>query len=435
MASKVTVYTSTGCPKCKQVKEQLAAWGVAFEERNVTDSQEHFKALQERKIFGTPATIIADRFVLGFQPEKLEKRLRDSGISIDMSQTGDASSAEAASSNPAAERDADAHSESIFSDWDHAYSEKTFDFVVIGGGPAGASAAVYAARAKLDTLVVDKAPAAGTLATTHKIANYPGVRKEVSGIELLQEMQLQAKDFGASFLRAQVLGVDFSDPDVKKIETPSGTIQAKTVFIGVGAKAPSSKIKGEEKLAGHGVSYCSTCDAAFYEGQTVAVTGSTEEAVHEATVLARFCKEVHFLLPTEQMKGEDYLQRLKEYDNIKLYTKHRIKEIAGDEHVEGITVQDDKRKLHTWQVDGVFLYLAGMKPGTDFLGDAVKRDSEGYIEVNERLETNVKGVYAGGDARRTLVKQAVISAADGCMAALGAESLVKKRDKPLPQYN
>ncbi|AMA74766.1 pyridine nucleotide-disulfide oxidoreductase [Aneurinibacillus sp. XH2] len=313
--------------------------------------------------------------------------------------------------------------------------DEVYDFVTIGGGPAGASAAVYAARGRLKTLVIDKAPAAGTLAITHKIANYPGVREELTGLELLQRMQAQAHDFGATFVRTNVLSVDFSDAEIKKLEVPEGTIKAKSVFIAVGAKAPSSKIKGEEEFTGRGVSYCSTCDAAFFQDRTVVVTGDNEEAVHEAEALSKFCKEVRFLLPTGTVKGQADLSILEAKDNVKIYKKYRVKEILGENSVEKVVVQNDQKELETWDIDGVFLYLAGMKPGTDFLKDAVERDEEGYVKVDEMLQTNVPGVFAGGDARRTPIKQAVISAADGAIAALGADKHVNKRSQLRPQYS
>ncbi len=437
MKPSVIVYTSTGCPHCHKVKEQLQSWGVPYEERNVSESAEYFEQLQQRKIFGTPATLIGDKIVLGFQPAKMMSLLgldeagksetEAEGSKSEARNETDERSANGASSSEASER-------SIFRQADQAALNEVYDFVAIGGGPAGASAAVYAARAKLKTLVIDKAPTAGTLAITHKIANYPGVRKQLTGLELLTEMQLQAKDFGAEFIRTNVLEVDFSDPEIKKLRVPEGTIKAKSVFIAVGAKAPSAKIKGEEQFAGRGVSYCSTCDAAFFEGKSVVVAGDNEEAVQEAETLAKYCKEVKLLIPGTGIKGQTQLSDLEAKPNVTVYRNHRIKEIAGDQSVERVVILDAERREQTWPADGVFLYLAGMKPGTDFLKNQVRRDEEGYVIVDEQLRTNVDGVFAGGDARKTPVKQAVLSAADGCLAALGAEQYVNRRAKMRPQY-
>ncbi|MED4207599.1 FAD-dependent oxidoreductase [Neobacillus mesonae] len=419
---EIIVYSSTGCPYCEKVKTYLKEYGFEYEERNASIHKEYFDQLKERKIYGTPATFINGKLVLGFQEKKFIKLL---GLS-------EAEAKPAAAAPQQESNKENAHS--IFKPVTDQVLEEVFDFVTIGGGPAGASAAVYAARGKMKTLVIDKAPKAGTLAITHKIANYPGVREELTGLELLTRMQAQAKDFGAEFIRSNVLSVDFSD-EIKKIEVAEGTIKAKSVFIAVGAKAPSSKIKGEEEFTGRGVSYCSTCDAAFYQDQVVVVMGDNEEAVHEAETLAKYCKTVKLLIPVVELKGDVDLSGLEAKPNVEIYKRHRIRDIQGTDSVEKIVVLNDKREEEIWAVDGVFLYLGGLKPGTDFLKDAVKRDEEGYVAVDENLRTSVDGVFAGGDARRTLVKQAVISAADGAIAALGAEQHVNKRKTLRPQYS
>jgi thioredoxin reductase (NADPH) len=419
---EVIVYSSTGCPYCEKVKSYLKENGIDFEERNASIHKEYFDQLKERKIYGTPATLINGKLVLGFQEKKLNKLL---GLEEEENK------AAAVVSVPDTKEET---ADSIFISVNDRVLDEVYDLVTIGGGPAGASAAVYAARGKLKTLVIDKAPKAGTLAITHKIANYPGVREEVTGLELLTRMQAQAKDFGAEFVRSTVLSVDFSG-EIKKIEVAEGTIKAKSVFIGVGAKAPAGKIKGEEEFTGRGVSYCSTCDAAFYQDRIVAVVGDNDEALHEAETLAKYCKTVKLLIPTEQLKGEVDLSSLESNPNVEVYRRHRVREIIGTDSVEKIVILNDKKEEVNWDVDGIFLYLGGMKPGTDFLQGAVARDEEGYIIVDEYLRTNVEGVFAGGDARRTPIKQAVISAADGAIAALSAEQHVNKRAKLRPQYS
>ncbi len=414
---EVIVYTSTGCPYCEKVKDQLTKWGIEYEVRNVSIHKEYFDELRAKKVLGTPATYVNGKLILGFQEKKFKKAF---GID-EKEENVETKQAEALVEDE------------VYEKVDTQVLEKVYDLVTIGGGPAGASAAIYAARAKLSTLVIDKAPKAGTLALTHKIANYPGVRESVTGLELLTRMQFQAKDFGAKFVRSNVVSVDFAK-EIKEIVVPEGIIKAKSVFIAVGAKAPSNKIIGEEEFTGRGVSYCSTCDAAFYQEKLVVVVGDNDEAIHEAKTLAKFCKEVRFILPSGTIRGQADLQSLENDANITIYKKYKLKEIKGTDSVETVVVVNNQRVEEEWNVDGVFLYLGGMKPGTDFLNNAVGRDEEGYIIVDNFLRTNIPGVFAGGDARRTPIKQAVISAADGAVAALGADQFVNQRAKLKPQY-
>ncbi len=417
MAREVIVYSSTGCSYCEKIKNELKEWGLEYEERNVTVNPDFFNDLHEKGMFSTPVTFIDGEAFIGYRPNKMKQYL---GITDQPKPVA----------TEAKETDED-----VFQNVDQAILDEIWDLVCIGAGPAGASAAVYASRGKLKTLVIDKAPAAGTLAITHKIANYPGVRGELTGLELVQTMQAQAKDFGTTFVRSHVLGVDFSQSDVKILELPEGKIKAKSVFIAVGAKAPSSKIEGEEEFTGRGVSYCSTCDAAFFQDRVVAVVGENEEAVHEAEALSKFAKEVKLLVPLSKFKGEVDLSELENKSNVSIHYKHRLKAIQGQNKVEKLVIVDESKNEKEWTVDGVFLYLAGMKPGTDFLKNAVSRDDEGYINVDTHLRTSVEGVFAGGDARRTPIKQAVLSAADGAIAALGADQFVNQRTKLRPQYS
>ena len=419
--AEIIIYSSTGCPYCEKMKKEFKEWGYDYEERNVTENPAYFEDLHKEGMFSTPVVYINGEAFIGYRPKKMKKAL---GITDEM-----------IAANKPTDTSEEQSSANFFQEPTKEMLDDVYDFVTIGAGPAGASAAVYASRARLKTLIIDKAPASGTLAITHKIANYPGVPEELTGQELLRKMHVQAHNFGTTFVRSNVLSVDFSNEDIKLLELPEGTIKAKSVFIAVGAKAPGSKIKGEEEYTGRGVSYCSTCDAAFFKDRIVGVVGDTEEAVHETQALAKFAKEVMLFVPTNKLKGEANTDELEKLDNVKIYWNHRLKEIIGDKKVEKLIIRDADKNEGEWPVDGVFLYLAGLKPGTDFLKDAVKRDEEGYIMVDEALRTSVDGVFAGGDARRTLIKQAVISAADGCIAALGADQHVNKRKTMKAQYS
>ncbi|KEF39117.1 thioredoxin reductase [Schinkia azotoformans MEV2011] len=419
--AEIIIYSSTGCPYCEKMKKEFKEWGYEYEERNVTENPTYFEDLHKEGMFSTPVVYINGEAFIGYRPKKMKKAL---GITDEM-----------IAANKPADTSEEQSFENFFQEPTKEMFDDVYDFVTIGAGPAGASAAVYASRARLKTLIIDKAPASGTLAITHKIANYPGVPEELTGQELLRKMHVQAHNFGTTFVRSNVLSVDFSNEDIKLLELPEGTIKAKSVFIAVGAKAPGSKIKGEEEYTGRGVSYCSTCDAAFFKDRIVAVVGDTEEAIHETQALAKFAKEVMLFVPTNKLKGEANTAELEQIDNVKIYWNHRLKEIIGDKKVEKLIIRDADKNEGEWPVDGVFLYLAGLKPGTDFLKDSVKRDDEGYVMVDEALRTSVDGVFAGGDARRTLIKQAVISAADGCIAALGADQHVNKRKTMKAQYS
>lgn len=412
---KAIVYSSTGCPYCEKIKNDLKSWGVEYEERNVTENPAYFDDLHAQGMFSTPVTFIDDQVFIGYRPNKMKDYL---GIQEEAKQQTKAA----------------ADNKEIFASPAETNFNQTYDFAIIGGGPAGASAAVYAARGRLKTIVIDKAPGAGALAITHKIANYPGVNEELTGLELVDRIRRQAKGFGAEFVRTSVLSAKL-EGEVKELETPEGTIKAKTVFISVGARGNNKKLKGEEEFTGRGVSYCSTCDGAFFQNRIVGVSGDNEEALTEAMALAKFAEKVYFFIPTKKLQGEADIHALDGYKNVEILWQHRVREVIAGDKFEGVLVQKPEGEQVPFKLDGVFFYLAGNKPNTDFLGDTLRRDADGYIEVDDSLRTSVDGVFAGGDARRTPVKQAVLAAADGAVAAMGADALVNKRNKLIPQYS
>ncbi len=411
--TKVILYSSTGCPYCAKMKQEFTEWGLEYEERNVTENPDYFNDLHDKGIYSTPVTFVDDKPFIGYRPNAMKKYL---GIEDQPKSTSQ-----------------EKEDQDYFVPLQEELLHDVYDLVIIGGGPAGASAAIYGARGKLKTLLIDKAPAAGTLAITHKIANYPGIYEELSGYELLKKFHRHAKEFGALLVRTLVTGVDFSN-EIKEIQVPEGTIKAKSVFIAVGAKGRASKLNGEDEFLGRGVSYCTTCDAAFYQGKIVTVVGETEEAVSEALSVSRFADKVLFLIPREKLSGEVNIEEVIETPNIEIFWKHRVKEIVGEERMEGILVKDADGNEKVWNVHGVFLYLAGTKPATEFLGNALSLDGEGFVQVDEFLRTNIQGVFAGGDARKQTIKQAVIAAADGAIAAQGADQYVNKRKVLTPQY-
>lgn len=309
-----------------------------------------------------------------------------------------------------------------------------YDVVIVGGGPAGSSAAIYTARADLKTVVLDKDPHAGALALAHVIANYPGVRTDISGIELLDSMKNQAKSFGAVFEREKVNGLDLRNAHQKMVFTASGKVfGAKAVVLATGAMGKSTKIPGEQEFLGAGVSYCATCDAAFYKGQVVAVAGRTGEAVEESKVLSRFAGKVYLLCPGKSFVASDEeVESLSLLPNIEVCYNASITSINGGDQVESLSISDREEPL---EVDGVFLYLTGSAPIIDYTGGQLEQVETGCLKVDSSLSASVPGVFAAGDVVCKEIKQAVIVASEGCRAALQVDKYLRGRDKPKSDYH
>ena len=299
--------------------------------------------------------------------------------------------------------------------------EMDYDVVIIGGGPAGATAAMYAARGSLRTLVLDKGLTAGALGITSKIANYPGILGEISGAELLERMRQQAESFGAQFVQDRVQGVDLlSDP--KLIFANSGTYTARAVIIATGSMGRGQRVKGEDELLGRGVSYCATCDAAFFRGQDVVVAGQSDEAVEEALFLTRFVRTVHLLSPTNELKAPAHLvEELTHKPNVEIHLGAALRAVLGGEHVEGVRYAQRGGGEHTLPVTGAFIYLQGARPITDFLEGQLAVSEGGCLLVDNEFRTPLPGVFAVGDVLCNHVKQAVVAAAEGAVAAMAVE--------------
>ncbi|HSW64304.1 MAG TPA: FAD-dependent oxidoreductase [Dissulfurispiraceae bacterium] len=306
-------------------------------------------------------------------------------------------------------------------------TENIYDVLIIGGGPAGQSAALYASRAKMKTIILDKSQTAGALAYASLIENYPGLEKPMTGKELLEVMRKQALSFGAEYKEdVQVIGVMLG-AELKQVFTIDATYQGKTVIIATGSMGRKAAIKGEEEFLGRGVSYCAICDAAFFKGKTVCVLGNSEEAVKEAGVLARFAETVYLISPTQNLKVEDDHPALA-IPNIKVLPGKTVAEISGGDLVEKISMKgaDGESEL---AMDGVFVYLSGSRPIVDFLQGAVDLSEEGCIITNAAMETNLSGVLAAGDVVCTEARQVIVASAQGALAALSAEKHVFGRKK------
>lgn len=316
-----------------------------------------------------------------------------------------------------------------------APDDETYDAIVIGGGPAGASAAIYAARSDLKTLVLDKGLSAGALGMTGKIANYPGVPEVISGAELLQRMRSQAESFGAQFVQDKVLGTSLRG-EVKEIYGGKGTYYARAVIVATGSMGRTNTVPGEEQLVGRGVSYCATCDGAFFRDQDVAVAGNNDEAVEETLFLTRFAQRIHLLAQTPELNvSSDLAQEVRKHPKVEIHLGTRLREVLGQQKVEGVRVLARDGEEQVIPVSGVFIFLQGGKPITDFLADQIPGLEDGCLEVDRVMQTGIPGVFAIGDLLCNHLKQAVIAAAEGAIAAMALQRYLSGRDRLRPDWS
>ena len=304
-----------------------------------------------------------------------------------------------------------------------------YDVVIIGGGPAGASAAIYTARADLRTLVIDKGLTAGALGITAKISNYPGVPGPVSGAELTETMRQQAESFGATFITDKVVDVDLmSEP--KMVIAGTDIFQTKAIIMATGSMGRTSVVEGEEAYLGRGVSYCATCDGAFFRDQPVAVVGNNDEALEEALFLTKFTDQVHLISPTPQLKARQVLvDEMAAKPGIQLQLGTRLKAVEGNGKVESVRIHPRGGEEALLPVSGAFIYLQGAKPITDYVEGKLEKTADGCLVVDGDMQTSVPGIFAVGDLLCSHIKQAVIAAADGVIAALGVDKYVNGKEK------
>ncbi len=299
--------------------------------------------------------------------------------------------------------------------------EHIYNMLIIGGGPAGYTAALYAARAGLDAVLIERMSAGGQMALTDDIDNYPGFDEGIDGFTLGMKMQKGAERFGAKTEYAEVLSVDFSDK-IKKTETTNGTYLSKTVVIAAGANPRELGIENEQALIGSGVHYCAHCDGRFYKNKTVAVIGGGNSAVSDALYLSRLAKKVYVIHRRDTLRAERiYHDPLMKAENVEFVWDSVATEFVADERVTGLKIKNVQTgEAAEISCDGVFVSI-GRKPATDFLKDAVQLDSNGYIVADETTQTSVDGVFAAGDIRTKALRQIVTAAADGATAVHFAE--------------
>lgn len=297
-----------------------------------------------------------------------------------------------------------------------------YDTLIIGGGPAGYTAALYAARAGLDTAVLERMSAGGQMGLTDIIDNYPGFPQGVDGLTLGMDMQAQAERFGAKSLFGDVTEVDFTDSNLKKVITAYETHYARTVIIATGANPRELGLPNEQALVGKGVHYCAHCDGRFYKGKTVAVVGGGNSAVSDALYLSRVTEKVYLIHRRDTLRATKiYHEPLMKAENVEFIWNSAVTEILSDDRVTGVKVQNLKDGAEREVAfSGLFVSI-GRKPATDFLNGALELDSYGYIVADETTRTSVPGVFAAGDVRTKALRQVVTAVADGATAVHYAE--------------
>lgn len=302
-----------------------------------------------------------------------------------------------------------------------------YDVIIVGAGPAGLTAGIYAARGGLKTAIVEFAMPGGQAASTENIENYPGFPDGINGYELMNLFHKQALAFGVEFIFEEVQRFDLKDV-VKKIHTPSQVLEARSIIIAAGSKPRLLGVPGEDKFKGSGVSYCATCDGAFFKGKKVIVVGGGDAAIEEGAYLTKFADEVTIIHRRAGFRASQIaLNRAKDNPKIRFELNAVIEEILGSNHVEGVRILDvlsgTTREI---PADGVFIYV-GTDPNAQFIHGEIETDDRGYLLTNPFLQTNIGGVYAAGDIRNTPLRQVATAVGDGALAAVEVEKYLSDK--------
>lgn len=301
---------------------------------------------------------------------------------------------------------------------------KVFDLVIIGSGPAGLTAAIYASRAKLDTIVIEQNyTSGGQVLNTYEVDNYPGF-PGISGIELGKKLREHADRFGMEFIEESVKKIDTLG-EVKTVYAGKQEIKAKTIIIATGANHRLLGIQGEEELSGMGVSYCATCDGAFFKDKNVYVVGGGDTAIEEAIFLARICKQVNLVHRRDSLRGNKSLQeKMFSHENVNVVWNSVLEKIIGNEKVESIEIKNIVTGETTIvQADGVFVAI-GVEPNIIETSEPLKLTSDGYVSANESCATNLSGVFVAGDLRKKPLRQIVTAVSDGANAVISVEKFL-----------
>lgn len=309
--------------------------------------------------------------------------------------------------------------------------DRIYDVIIIGAGPAGLSAGLYAARAKMDTLILEKDKTGGQISGTEEVANYPGSIKDATGPLLVARMVEQCDQFGAIRQKAAVTHVDLKDK-IKYVHTDKGVFKAKSIILAMGAKPRLLGVPGERALTGKGVSYCATCDAEFFTDLEVYVFGGGDTALEEGMFIAKFAKSVTIVHRRDTFRAaKSIVEKAQNHPKIKFMYHSEAKEIIGDGMVQGVVIENRLTgEVITKMADdseglmGVFVFV-GYIPETDLIKNIIACDAMGYILTNENMATEIPGVFAAGDIRVKTLRQVVTATSDGAIAAVQAEKYIE----------
>ncbi|MCX6843302.1 MAG: thioredoxin-disulfide reductase [candidate division WOR-3 bacterium] len=301
---------------------------------------------------------------------------------------------------------------------------KQTEILVVGGGPAGLTAGIYAARSGHRTLVLEKSFAGGQMALTSEVENYPGFSEPVSGMLLAQTMEQQAIRFGCEVLNAEATGIK-SGPTGFEVATTAGPVAAAAVIVCTGVKPKLLGVPGEKELSGRGVSYCAVCDGPLFKGREVAVIGGGDSALDEALYLSNIASRVHLIHRRDEFRACPFVQqRLRERENVTYHLSCVVESINGTERVEGLTVKNLKdAPTFVLPVGGAFIYV-GWLPNTGWCSSLVALDDSGNVKADDRLRTTAPGVFAAGDVRNTPLRQVATAVGDGALAAMSAHDFL-----------
>jgi thioredoxin reductase (NADPH) len=299
------------------------------------------------------------------------------------------------------------------------------DVLIAGGGPAGLTAGLYAARAKLRALLLENMVPGGQTASTSMVENYPGFPDGISGLDLAQAMERQAKRFGLEIINGEVEQLA-SRGHLWEVKQEGKKFIAKALIVATGLKPVKLGIPGEEKLKGRGVSYCATCDGPFFRGQDIGVIGGGDSAVDEALYLTRFARVVYLIHRRNALRAEKILQeRAFQNEKIKILWNTVVTEVLGETGVEELKLKNlNTQEKQALKVSGVFFYV-GLKPNTEFLKGVVSLDEQGYVITDASMATSAPGIYAAGDVRQKLLRQVSTAVGDGATAAFAVERYVE----------